>query len=179
MAIGRLNIPLLAWMCRVVAYPYCIIVGFIFGSYYGLQSGVYASIIPGGQEAEYTAVGMCVCSGNLFVYLGADVVGYVLAMVVEDGIVQSFVSLLLTGYNDLQMPRWFGVLLRWVPGIIYGVMVDFSPAQSHRWAFMHLGGYMHADSLPGMNVLHSADVLFDTFSRRCLSADRCHSHHLH
>ena len=73
-AIGGLNIPLLAWMCRVVAYPYGVMIGFIFGSYYGIQSGVYAAIIPGGQEAEYTAVAMCVCSGDLFVYFGGDVV---------------------------------------------------------------------------------------------------------
>ena len=82
-AIGELNIPLLTRMCRVVAYPFGVLIGFLFGLYFALTSGVYASIIPGGQEAEYTAVGMCVCSGNLFVYLGADVVGYVLVMVVE------------------------------------------------------------------------------------------------
>ena len=82
-AIDELNIPLLTRMCRVVAYPFGILIGFLFGLYFALMSGVYASIIPGGQEAEYTAVAMCVCSGNLFVHLGADVVvGYVLAMVI-------------------------------------------------------------------------------------------------
>ena len=37
-----------------------VLMGFTFGAHYGLKSGVYATIIPGGQEALYTAVGMCV-----------------------------------------------------------------------------------------------------------------------
>ena len=48
--------------CRIYAYPFGILAGLIFGSYYGLQSGAYATIIPGGQEALYTAVVMCVMS---------------------------------------------------------------------------------------------------------------------
>ena len=42
------------------AYPFGVLAGCIFGAHYGLRSGVYASIIPGGQEALYTAVGMYV-----------------------------------------------------------------------------------------------------------------------
>ena len=44
------------------AYPFGVLAGCIFGAHYGLRSGVYASIIPGGQEALYTAVGMCVAA---------------------------------------------------------------------------------------------------------------------
>ena len=45
---------------RLAVYPVGVLMGFTFGAHYGLKSGVYATIIPGGQEALYTAVGMCV-----------------------------------------------------------------------------------------------------------------------
>merc|ERR1719305_1240976 len=79
---------------RLAVYPVGVLMGFTFGAHYGPKSGVYATIIPGGQEALYTAVGM-----------------------------------------------WFGNLFRWIPGVVYGRMVDLSPTQSHRWAFFHLSAY--------------------------------------
>ena len=42
---------------RMLAFPFGIVCGLTYGAYYGMASGVYASIVPGGQEAEYTAVG--------------------------------------------------------------------------------------------------------------------------
>ena len=66
-----------AYVCRVIAYPFGVLAGFTFGAYFGLQSGVYATIMPGGQEAEYTAVGMYVIAAEV-----------VVSLVLEDGFVQ-------------------------------------------------------------------------------------------
>jgi len=79
---------------KLWTFPLMVMFGLTFGAYYTMRSGVYATIIPGGEEALYTAVGL-----------------------------------------------WFGNLLRWVPGVTYGLIVDASPTQSHRWAFLHLGIY--------------------------------------
>ena len=63
-------------LCRVIAYPFGATVGFTFGAYYGLRAGVYATIMPGGQEAEYTALGMYVIATEV-----------VVSVVLEDGFV--------------------------------------------------------------------------------------------
>ena len=47
------------------------------------------------------------------------------------------------------MCSWFGNLLRWLPGLFYGLIVDASPTQSHRWAFLHLGLYGESESVEG------------------------------
>ena len=65
------------YVCRIFSYPYGVLAGLAFGAYLGLQSGVYATIMPGGQEAEYTAVGMYVIATEV-----------VVLVVLEDGFVQ-------------------------------------------------------------------------------------------